>query len=207
MCIYQHPASIRQVIITMLSSVFLLPLLAAYATASSILPGASIDHRPDEKTFNSSISSGPSHVQFLSEESGLDGSKLSSVNASVFDWWYFDAVAEDRNSSFVIIFFTSSYNAFPFLQQVDNVLPVYIWASFPNGTVTTLITHAENATIKTRGNGSEGRYEPIGMGWKGSEDLSKHVITVDDSNLGIKGTFRIESVRLTWACLKSTCRV
>ncbi|EEP81168.1 predicted protein [Uncinocarpus reesii 1704] len=160
-------------------------------TLTGLTPARTLFGRDRHETiFNSSIAHGASKVQLLLGSSGFDGPKLDSVNASVYDWWYFQAMARPF-SSFVIVFFTSSANAFPFLIDKDNVLPVWIWASFDNGTTIRRQTHAEVARISTLGDGSSGRYEPTGMHWSGSRDMSKYDISVDNKELGIKGTFNI----------------
>ncbi|WEW61394.1 hypothetical protein PRK78_006884 [Emydomyces testavorans] len=169
----------------------LLGLTFLLFTYTSLVPARALYERDSQVTiFNSSVASGPSKVQFLAGKSAFDGPKLDSVNASVFDWWYFQAMASPL-SSFVIVFFTSTANAFPFLVDEDNVLPVWIWASFDNGTVVSMQTHAQKATIVTHGDGSSGNYEPLGMQWFGSPDMSSYYINVDNKELGIKGTFKI----------------
>ncbi|EGD95713.1 hypothetical protein TESG_03182 [Trichophyton tonsurans CBS 112818] len=57
----------------------------------------------------------PSKAQFLSGEGDFDSPKLNFVNETVYDWWYFDAVSDDGDSSITVCFFTSSSTAFPFL--------------------------------------------------------------------------------------------
>jgi hypothetical protein len=144
--------------------------------------------------FSSVQTNGESIVQFESGPAGLDAPKISFVNSSVFDWWYFDVVSEDQKSSVVFTFFTSTVAAFPFLDDPNNVLQVNVWASFPNGTLTSLDTHADHAVVVSHGDGSAGKYEPIGMSWKSDPDMSSYVITVDDPALDIKGTFHLKSV-------------
>ena len=50
-------------------------------------------------------------VQFISGTNSLDGPKIGPVNDTVFDWWYFDAVAADGETSIVVTFFTSTSDA------------------------------------------------------------------------------------------------
>ncbi|KAK2848559.1 hypothetical protein FQN49_005602 [Arthroderma sp. PD_2] len=136
----------------------------------------------------------PSKVQFISGVADFDSPKLGSVNLTVYDWWYFDAVSDDQKSSITVVFFTSSSVAFPFLLPNIGILPVYIWASFPNGTVSTHIAHAQKAVIETSRLGYAGIYSPIGMGWQGSADLSRYRVSLNDKILGIRGTLDIKSV-------------
>src|SRR5436190_6567 len=111
-------------------------------TASRSLPRSLPSHSAIE--YSSVPVNGESLVQFESGPSGLDAPKISFVNASVFDWWYFDVVSEDQKSSMVFTFFTSTVTAFPFLEDPNNILQVNVWASFPNGTVTSLVMHADH---------------------------------------------------------------
>lgn len=166
-------------------------LLVSYTTLA--LASTPFEKWNHATVFNSSIASGSSNVQFVPEAFGFDGPKLDSANTSVFDWWYFQAMAPPL-SSFVIVFFTSTANVFPYLVNEDNVLPVWIWASFDNGTVVSMQTHAENAAIYTSGNGSTGIYDPIGMKWAGSRDMSTYHISVNNKELEIRGNFKISSV-------------
>ncbi|KAJ7444999.1 hypothetical protein B0H11DRAFT_1620022, partial [Mycena galericulata] len=80
-------------------------------------------------------------AQLTSSAVGLDAPKVSPINASSFDWWYFDVVSNEPASdlaSVVIIFLTSAQSAFLTLSGVsapDSVLSVIIWVTFPNGTL------------------------------------------------------------------------
>ncbi|EZF58012.1 hypothetical protein H104_08799 [Trichophyton rubrum CBS 289.86] len=136
----------------------------------------------------------PSKAQFLSGEGDFDSPKLNFVNETVYDWWYFDAVSDDGDSSITVCFFTSSSTAFPFLVPNKGILPVYIWASFPNGTVSVYAVHSQKAVIETSRDGYAGIYHPIEMGWQGSADLSRYRVFFNDTVHGIKGTFDIRSV-------------
>ncbi|OJJ43161.1 hypothetical protein ASPZODRAFT_169715 [Penicilliopsis zonata CBS 506.65] len=61
----------------------------------------------------------------LASLASLDAPKLSAINASAFDWWYFDVVA--REYSLVCTFFAASESAFPFLYPSSSVLGAYLW--------------------------------------------------------------------------------
>lgn len=58
------------------------------------------------------ISTVDSIAQFVSTSDGLDGPKVKPINDTVFDWWYFDAIAADGLTSLVITFFTSTSDAY-----------------------------------------------------------------------------------------------
>jgi hypothetical protein len=175
-------------------SFFLLTLLGIVSLLTSKTASHSLPRSHPVVEYSSIPVNGESLVQFESAPNGFDAPKISVVNASVFDWWYFDVVSEDQKSSMVFTFFTSTVAAFPFLEDPNNVLQVNVWASFPNGTITSLVTHADHAVVTARKDGSAGKYEPTGMNWSGEPDMSSYVITVDNPKLDIKGTFRLKSV-------------
>lgn len=109
------------------------------------------------------VQNGTAHARFeidtprgnLGDQSRLtlDAPQLNTINASVYDWWYFDAVAEDNpHESLVVAFFTSSVAAFPFLDpKEESVLNVFVWASFANGSSWAVSTPATLATVSIGG--------------------------------------------------------
>lgn len=134
-------------------------------------------------------------VQFLSAVDGLDGPKIEPVNSSVFDWWYFDAVSDEDQSSIVVTFFTSSNDGFLFLYPSPIVTPVYIWTSSPTGEVNSWVFDAQDAVVRTLDNGASGSWTGSGVSWEGSADMSTYTITIDAAEEGISGTFTLQSVQ------------
>ena len=63
-------------------------------------------------------SNGPSTVQFESASSGFDGPKVTNLNSTTFDLWYFDVVADDLSATAVVSFYTADPGAL-FPQAVD----------------------------------------------------------------------------------------
>ncbi|KAM5434274.1 hypothetical protein MferCBS31731_006768 [Microsporum ferrugineum] len=172
----------------LLSTLFFIFIIAADPTLHRI------DRRGSISVLNSTFFSSPSKAQFISGDIDFDAPKLDLVNQTAYDWWYFDAVSDDRNTSLTVCFFTSSSVAFSFLVPNKGILPIYIWASFPNGTVSTRIVHARGAVIETSRDGYAGIYHPIQMGWQGSADLTRYHISFNDTTHGIRGKFDIRSV-------------
>ena len=130
----------------------------------------------------------------------LDAPKISRVNNSVFDWWYFDAVSEtDPRDSFVVTFFTSSAAAFPFLDPAESsVLIAYLWVSFANGTVFSDYVPATLATV-TGGRNAEyssaGNWSSTGFSWMAyDEDLSEYEITIASEKMQVEGRVSLSSV-------------
>jgi hypothetical protein len=80
------------------------------------------------------IALGPSVPQFVSGASALDGPKLTNeVNATSFDWWYFDAVSSNSQAAIVVVFYLSTSLGFPFV-PLGSVLLVDIFATYLDGT-------------------------------------------------------------------------
>jgi hypothetical protein len=79
------------------------------------------------------VAIGNSIAQYISGDSGLDGPKVSpEINATSFDWLYFDAVSEDSSMAIVIVFFLSTDLGFPFVLPLS-ALSVYISTTFEAG--------------------------------------------------------------------------
>ena len=174
-------------------------LIAAIAvTASPASPFTRTQDTPSSAAridiFPSSAATGPSIAKFVSSEYGLDGPQLSSVNSSVFDWWYFDVVSTDLKSSLVVIFYTALPSAFPLLSPSDDVTLVGLRFGFPNGTVAKVNINASEAVVTTVEDGSSGCFEGTGASWTGAPDLSSYLVTIDSPANGIVGTFFLESV-------------
>ena len=150
--------------------------------------------------FPNTVNTGNSIVQFRSTASGLDGPKVGhSPNATSYDWWYFDAVSTNGNSSLVIVFYVATSNGFPFLAP-GSALSVNFFATFENGSsvvyfLENLPSNSGAATVVTAGDGSSGNWNSTGAQWTSTPDMSSYVITVDAPSFGIKGSLILESVR------------
>ncbi|KAF4215669.1 hypothetical protein CNMCM6805_005189 [Aspergillus fumigatiaffinis] len=109
------------------------------------------------------------------------------INATVFDWWYFDAVSSSNpNVSVVITLFTSTPTAFPFLpsSRTDSVLLSYIWISFPNGTTYARYADASTATVDAACGVTQGIWHDSGVSFTGSEE-GEYEILIQGGALGV----------------------
>lgn len=153
-----------------------------------------------------SVQNGTSHARFniqttrasLSAETllSLDGPQVDRINASVFDWWYFDVVSDtDPRESLVVTFFTSSAAAFPFLAANESsILIAYLWASFANGTVVADFVPATAATVAV-GNPSSGQWSSTGFSWAAHKaNFSQYEINIASEKMQVNGKFRLSSV-------------
>lgn len=130
----------------------------------------------------------------------LDAPQIDSINNSVFDWWYFDAVSETNpDDSLVVTFFSSSAEAFSFLDANESsVLTVWLWASFANGTVFYDSVPATVATVTGAdgaGTNSSGEWSSTGFSWAAlTEDLSRYEIIIASEKLQVEGRLTLTSV-------------
>lgn len=130
----------------------------------------------------------------------LDAPKLKDVTESAFDWWYYDVVSEtDPKESVVVILFTSSATAFPWLDpKLKSVLVAYLWASFANGTV---YSDYVPATLATVGGGDEaplssyGNWSSTGFSWSSTtDDLSQYEVLINSDKMQVHGRVALTSV-------------
>ncbi len=132
----------------------------------------------------------------------LDAPKLNTINSSVFDWWYFDAVSDSNSAeSLTVTFFTATANAFPWLPATESsVLIAYLWVSFANGTTfeeyvpanVALVGGGQDARLSSSGNWSA---SGSGFSWaSGEDDLSRYEVVVSSEKLQVEGRLRLSSV-------------
>lgn len=172
-------------------------LLYSLATVPLLACSAFSQCFPDSVTLTPALYAGPSQVQLTSCASGADGPRVFPINATTFDWWYFDAVSSDGTQALTVIFFTSSYIGFSFdLASAIDPLNVYVFANTGSGLPVSFPVAATSVTIDTVGNGASGTWTGSGISFQGSPDLSTYTLTFDKTllNLGIEGSFTLKSV-------------
>ncbi|KAF4332253.1 hydroxyneurosporene synthase [Fusarium beomiforme] len=139
--------------------------------------------------------SGPSQVQFTSCASGADGPRVFPINATTFDWWYFDAVSDDGLHALTVIFFTSSFVGFSFdLESTIDPLNVYVFYN-NGGDGFSFPIASTSVTIKLDGDGASGDWTGSGISFKGAPDLSTYSVTFEKTllNPSVEGTFTLKS--------------
>ncbi|KAJ5791091.1 uncharacterized protein N7518_008102 [Penicillium psychrosexuale] len=204
----------------------MLPLLLICALLAHQTPAFPSQHRVNERplpyllragrdsrsgTYHipSTVQNGTSKARFdiptpettLDKESifRLDAPQIDSINGTVFEWWYFDAVSETNpDESLVVTFFSSSAEGFPFLDANEtSVLNVWLWASFANGTVFADSVPATVATVTGvdgAGTNSSGEWASTGFSWAAlTENLSQYEIIVASEKLQVEGRFTLTS--------------
>lgn len=132
-----------------------------------------------------------SNVQFIAKPFELDGPKVYPINKTAYDWWYFDAVAEDGVTSAAVVFYVAGTpTGLP-----DTVSGTYVTAEFAlaNGTRIAKLLTANEAVITwpAHGQGASGTWGPE-VSFDGAADLSKFKVKFLSS--GLAGTFVLRSV-------------
>jgi len=143
-----------------------------------------------------SPSNGNSIAQFISLANGLDGPHVTPINASAFEWWYFDVVSQDADYNIAVIFFTAPGTAFPFdAAPANDILPVAVSLSTPENT-TLLFTEvfAREARVTTTSNGASGDWEGTGCSFIGTPDLSVYSINLDIPSIALKVELSMTSI-------------
>ncbi|KAK9480216.1 hypothetical protein V1514DRAFT_189721 [Lipomyces japonicus] len=124
----------------------------------------------------------------------FDGPKVSAVNGSTFDWWYFDVVSAKASISLVFQTGTTASVGYPSVLELTNYIQVAgIW---PNGTQFSVpFVPSGPAVVTTVGDGSSANFTGTGFSWTSTPNLSKYFITIDAlETYGIKGTISFRSL-------------
>ncbi|KAJ6020409.1 Hydroxyneurosporene synthase [Penicillium herquei] len=128
----------------------------------------------------------------------LDGPQSNKITSSSFDWWYYDVVSSnDASESLTITLFTSSANAFPWLDSSEtSVLIAYLWISFANGSSFQGYVPASLATVSGGliGVASKGEWEGTGFRWVATgDDFSNYEVIVESDEMDIYGSLKLTS--------------
>ncbi|KKK16023.1 hypothetical protein P175DRAFT_0464190, partial [Aspergillus ochraceoroseus IBT 24754] len=159
-------------------------------------------------TLPPSISIGPVNADFSVpslDQSDLAAPKLDRVNASSFDWWYFDAIATDNPNTTVAVAFVSagpSGSPFPLPGSEGNgtgpgigvgnetaALFAHVWVTYPNGSSLVKSGIASQATVSGSGDSSMGLWSG-GGGWMGSEEGYEVSLEMP----GVRGTISMDKI-------------
>lgn len=147
------------------------------------------------KTVPAAVQPGPAQPVFQSSLlKPFDGPKLSQINGTVFDWWYFDAVSADGSAQVTVTFFNTEATTLGFGSSLGTVNYIIFTAYFPNGTTYEQFVPGNDAEITTFGDGASGSWNGTGASFTGTPDLSSYKINVDVPTIGIKGSLTLTSV-------------
>ncbi|KAK9234115.1 hypothetical protein V1525DRAFT_422544 [Lipomyces kononenkoae] len=131
----------------------------------------------------------------------LDMPKIRpGVNATSYDWWYFDVVSTDARASVTIVFYDSGPEGFinPYER---GPLSVSITGLFPNGSAYDFSAPATSAVVSRHAGGSfatSGVYKDSGFEWKGTTSSDDgevtYVVSIDAPSIGVNGTVSFKSI-------------
>lgn len=172
-------------------TIALIPTLFTFLTTAV----AQTCNNPSVQLVPPTFSLQPSVAQYTACDVGADGPKVSPINTTAYDWWYFDAVSDDGTESLVVVFFTSSALGFPFeFTGAVDATTVTVFATYADGTSSLTPLLASGARIETKGDGASGTWTASGASFTGAEDLSTYDVEIDNLLGGVRGTFHLESV-------------
>ncbi|KAJ7334030.1 hypothetical protein DFH08DRAFT_1019939, partial [Mycena albidolilacea] len=166
--------------------------------AAFLLARASLGAPDNLYRIPSALSNTSSIGIFTSTALNLDAPKVLPINASTFDWWYFDVVDTNPNSraSAAVVFYNTGPTALPFISIPGTTLSAQVIVSFPNGTLSSApgIAVADRATVLTSDNGSSGQWHGAGIAWTHSVYSGAWEILIDSPELGMKGSIHLKPV-------------
>jgi hypothetical protein len=171
-----------------------LPTLTLLLTLLSPITSLSIRNFPptEQTIIPSAAFIGDVTAQFTSTSNFLDGPKLSAVNSTSWDWWYFDVVSPNAKNSITVVFFAALDSGFPFLAPSTDVTVIGIYPII-NGVLTAHFLNATSATITSTGQGASGVYAGTGAQWSGAPDLSQYTININSPETGVVGSICFKS--------------
>ena len=176
----------------------------------SVLPFTFLAPQVLATTSNTIVHSTPvpevSNITWASDSTGFDAAKVQPVNASTYDWWYFDAVqvSDDpaQQASVVVTFYTAVSSGFDFLQDYaaqgfTSLTLADATIHWPNGTAESYFFNATEArlTTNTADNAVHGVWieKPDKILFMGSPSMSTWQVGFD-SAAWISGTVTLQSV-------------
>lgn len=131
--------------------------------------------------------------QTLTCSHSFDAPKVLPVGDTSYDWWYFDAVADDGIQSLVVVFMQKGENSdFP---GPAFTAYVQITGTLSNGTAFTETIPVDQGIVSTSGFGSNGLWGNSNLSWVGTPDLSEYQVRLDAADGTITGLFTLQSVR------------
>jgi hypothetical protein len=136
---------------------------------------------------------GNTNALFTSTADFLDGPKLSAINSTSWDWWYFDVVSPDLKNSITIVFYTALSTGVYVLVPSSVVTVVGIYPQI-NGNTSFFNLDASEAIITTINQGASGVFNGTGSSFTASPDLSEYTISINSPENGVVGSVSLKSI-------------
>ncbi|EME38992.1 hypothetical protein DOTSEDRAFT_75627 [Dothistroma septosporum NZE10] len=180
-------------------------LYALAAPASNPAPAYSLEGAPSSewpidystslRHWDKSISNQTSIIQKVYPGYGLDAPRVTPINGTSSDWWYFHVFSLNGDgdvSSVNFNFYTTSPGGYPLLQNNATKLDLEIFGSFPNGTSYWANEYPDTAEVFTAGGSSKGRWGSYGS-WTSSPDAKYWQLDFDMPSSELTGSVKIYS--------------
>lgn len=143
------------------------------------------------------VSKGKSEAKFTSSDFGFDAQHIKPINASAWEWYYFDAVSVDGLHSVAIVMYTAPATGFFGGGPPDDIIVSEVFASTPqNPQFFDQYTLGSEAIVSSIGNGANGLWKGTGFRFGGKHDLSSVNVEIDSPQIGVKGCVKLKSVSL-----------
>ncbi|PWY75592.1 hypothetical protein BO83DRAFT_425886 [Aspergillus eucalypticola CBS 122712] len=155
----------------------------AYLTLPFCLSAAALSTQKcppvkDIKTYQTTPQDSQADGQFTSCDNFSNSPKMQDINASSYNWWYFDAIGTDGVSSPAVVFFVeANRSGFTVTENFTNMDFIQVSALSP----TVLSSATSSLPIMQL-------CPPTVM------DLADYVLTLDAEDLGYKGSFSMHSI-------------
>ncbi|WWC85462.1 uncharacterized protein L201_000325 [Kwoniella dendrophila CBS 6074] len=123
----------------------------------------------------------------------LDRPYITRHNSSSYEWWYFDAISSDGQSSIVITSFVSPLDTY----ENQSGLQLLVQIVSPQGGLyddTIEYDKDEKLYISTKGDTSNGILNNGDFSWIGKSDLSEYTLNLNLPKYNISGTINLFSL-------------
>ncbi|RKL26372.1 hypothetical protein BFJ72_g13768 [Fusarium proliferatum] len=143
---------------------------------------------------------GHTHIETVSVKGGLDLPKLTpGVNASTWDWWYFDAVSATDNAAISVVLYNMAPNSLS-IPYPGGPLFIAVRVTFKNG------TSIDKSTVPNLGADFQISDRGLASQWRGNTSLHTftgsslnvpnpiYTLSINDPGRGVVGSFQLKSV-------------
>jgi hypothetical protein len=133
--------------------------------------------------------------EYISSDSGFDSPKVTPINSTSYDWWYFDVVSDDQQYSIIVVFLAAPGTAFLTGLPDDAILLGSILLTAPElPSQVSIQSPATEAVVTTHEDGATGFWQGAGMQFYGAANLSAYCIDLDLPSVGLSGSVQLDSV-------------
>ncbi|KFA54485.1 hypothetical protein S40293_09550 [Stachybotrys chartarum IBT 40293] len=165
---------------------------ALYFASTVVADFSACDNLPGIQIFPAGVRPETVSNQTRTCSHSFDAPKVLPVGDTSYDWWYFDAVADDGVQSLVVVFMQKGENSdFP-----GPALTAYvqITRTLSNGTAFTETLPVDQGIVSTSGLGTNGLWGNSNLSWVGAPDLSEYQVRLNAADGTITGLFTLKSI-------------